>query len=255
MPSVSMLRVLVADDNPLSLQFFHAALTTLGVDCIQACDGAAALALAHRDAFDLMLLDVHMPLLDGPQALKQIRAQQGPSQCATALATTADNDVATGAALRDAGFADVLVKPLTVEALRAALDRHLPARHSQKEPSDSDEWLDEDHALAVAGGDRAISNALRGLLVAELDSLPAELALISERRDAHALRERLHRLDASAGFCGVPALVRAGSLLRNALDAPLWPARATFQFLDTSKRARELLAQAISTGVDGRRTP
>lgn len=252
---MSMPRVLVADDNTLSLQFFHAALTSLGVDCIQASDGAVALALAQRDAFDLMLLDVRMPIIDGPEVLKQIRAQQGPSQCATALATTADNDVATGVALRRAGFADVLVKPLTVEALRAALDRHLPALHSRKEASDSDEWLDEGHALAVAGGDRAIAIALRGLLVAELDSLPAELALIGERRDAHALRERLHRLDASAGFCGVPVLVRAGSLLRTALDAPVWPEPATFQFLDTCKRTRALLALAISTGIDGSRTP
>lgn len=255
MPSVSMPRILVADDNALSLQFFHAALTALGVDCMEAADGTIALELARSAAFDLLLLDVRMPDLDGPGTLNQIRAKQGPSQRATALATTADNDVATHATLRAAGFVDVLVKPLTVDALRAALVRYLPTRRSREIVGDPDDWLDENHALAVAGGDRAIAAALRGLLVAELDLLPADLAAISTRHDAQALRERLHRLDASAGFCGAPALAKAGSALRAALDAPTWPELEIFRFLETCERTRAMLAHAASAGVDRSRTP
>lgn len=247
---MSMPRVLVADDNPLSLQFFHAALTAIGVDCVGACDGAAALALARRGAFDLMLLDVRMPGLDGFEALKEIRARSGPSQRATALATTADVDTATHATLRAAGFADVLVKPLAVDALRAALERHLPTEH-RPEAADSAEWLDERHALAAAGGDCTIAAALRRLFVAELDLLPAEIAVIGERCDAQALRDRLHRLDASAGFCGASVLANAGSRLRAALDAPTWPEQAIHRFLETCERTRALLVQAASTGVDG----
>ncbi|MEO5559465.1 MAG: response regulator [Dokdonella sp.] len=250
-----MPRVLVADDNPLSLQFFHAALTALGVDCIQACDGAAALELARGDAFDLILLDVRMPGLDGPEVLRQIRARPGPSQHATALATTADNDAASHATLRTAGFVDVLIKPLAVDALRTALDRHLPASHSREIAGNQDEWLNEAQALAAAGGDRTIAAALRGLLIAELDLLPAEVAAISERRDAQALRERLHRLDASAGFCGAPVLAKAGSALRAALDELMWPELEIFRFLETCERTRLMVAHAASTGVGGSPTP
>jgi CheY-like chemotaxis protein len=252
---VSIPRVLVADDNPLSLQFFHAALTALDIDCVEAGDGTIALELARRGAFDLLLLDVRMPSIDGPEALAQIRARQGPSQHATALATTADNDVTTHTRLRSAGFADVLVKPLGLDVLRAALDRHLPATHSREVASASAGWLDDGQALAAAGGDRTIASALRDLLVTELHLLPAELATIGARRDAHALRERLHRLDASAGFCGVPVLAKAGSTLRAALDASLWPEQAIVRFLETCERTRVLLAHAASARAGGSRAP
>ncbi|MEO7324314.1 MAG: response regulator [Dokdonella sp.] len=255
MPSVSMPRVLVSDDNPLSLQFFHAALTALGVDCIEAGDGAVALELAQRDAFDLMLLDVRMPGLDGPEVLMQIRAQPGPSRHAAALATTADNDAASHAMLHAAGFLEVLIKPLPVDALRTALDRHLPARHSFEIAGNQGDWLDENVALAAAGGDRTIATALRGLLIAELGLLPAELAAVSVRCDAQALRERLHRLDASAGFCGAPVLAKAGSDLRVALDTPTWPAHAIVRFLEICERTRVMLAQAASTGIGNRPAP
>jgi CheY-like chemotaxis protein/HPt (histidine-containing phosphotransfer) domain-containing protein len=249
-----MPRVLVADDNPLSLQFFREALAAFGIDCTSAIDGAAALESARRDAFDLLLLDARMPGLDGPEVLRRIRTLQGPSRGATALATTADNDAATHVTLRAAGFVDVLVKPLAVNKLRAALDRHLPVDRGLY-ATDPAEWFDEGHALAAAGGDRTIAAALRRLFIEELDMLPAELAVIGKRCDAQALRDRLHRLDASAGFCGAPVLVQAGSELRAVLDAPAWPEQAIDRFLKICAHARATLAHVASTDVDGSRTP
>src|SRR5674476_109563 len=68
-------------------------------------------------------------------------------------------------------------------------------------------------------------------------------ASLGEREDAYALRERLHRLDASAGFCGVPALLHAASALRAALGAPAWPHSAILEFLAACERARVRLAR------------
>lgn len=249
-------RMLIADDNPLSLRFLSDALALLGVEHATAADGSQALAAAQRDSFDLLLLDARMPGHGGAQVLARVRAHAGPSQYATALATTADNAPATHAALRDAGFVDVLLKPLSIDTLRSALARHVQVpsatpvgddcgtqepRPVAAEPGLS-ERLDDRQALAAVGGDAAIVAALRGLFAIELDALPAELAAITERRDAEALRERLHRLDASAGFCGAPALQRAASTLRVALDAPAWPNSAIADFLGTCARVRAMLA-------------
>jgi CheY-like chemotaxis protein len=253
--AMSIPRVLVADDNPLSLRFFCNALAVLGIDCVEASDGAIALEQAGHAAFDLLLLDVRMPVLGGAEVLAGVRARHGPSQHTTALATTADNDAATHGALRAAGFADVLVKPLGVDALQAALDSYLPTRHQRGPASHRNGWLDENQALAAAGGDPAIVAALRSLLACELELLPSELAIIGERRDAHALRERLHRLDASAGFCGVPALLRAGSALRIALDAPAWPEETIAQFLETCTHARATLCNRTSAAIVGECAP
>ena len=235
------LRILVADDNPLSLRFFVEALTGLGCTIVEAEDGARALDRANACVCDALLLDARMPDLGGPEVLARIRAQIGPSQRAIALATTADNDRATHAALQAAGFADVLVKPLSMAALRAALTRHVPEWVSSAGTCD-DETLDDTQALVAAGGDATIVAALRGLFAGELEAVPSEFASLGEREDANTLRERLHRIDASAGFCGVPTLVHAAAALRVALDEPAWPHSAMLEFLAACARARLRLA-------------
>jgi len=240
--------ILVADDNPVSLRFFAEALAQLGFACALAHDGLEAVAEAQRTRFDLLLLDARMPGLDGVQALARIRAFPGPSRDAIALATTADADEATHRDLTEAGFVDVIAKPVSVSALRAALTRQLAERVDDVRPAtdrDDHNDLDDAGALAATGGDAAILAALRGLLMTELDALPAELSDISARNDAAGLRDRLHRLDASAGFCGTPALVRAGARLRSALanDAS-WPNAAAAEFLAACADVRAALVQS-----------
>jgi HPt (histidine-containing phosphotransfer) domain-containing protein len=84
--------------------------------------------------------------------------------------------------------------------------------------------------------------ALRDLFARELEALPAEIAAIAARRDKVAMRDRLHRLDASAGFCGAPAVVRAAAMLRQLLDGEAWPERGVADFLAVGERARARLA-------------
>ncbi|TCO40308.1 response regulator [Dokdonella fugitiva] len=249
-----MPRILVADDNPLSLRFLSDVLAEAGAEVHEAVDGIAAVRLASASAFDLLLLDARMPGLDGAAALAHIRAGAGPSRDAVALATTADDAPATAAALREHGFAAVLPKPLAVDALRVAVASHLPpgaramppatsARATRVEDSADADALDDEQARRAAGGDAAIVAALRSLFAAELDALPAEIAAIAARADHDALRERLHRLDASAGFCGVPALVAASARLRDRLAAGAgWPASAVAEFLAVGERARQRLS-------------
>ncbi|HEY0180958.1 MAG TPA: response regulator [Dokdonella sp.] len=227
-----MPRLLVADDNPLSLRFLADAAAAAGVEVETAADGDEAVAHAQRTAFDLLLLDARMPGCGGAEALARIRAAAGPSRTAVALATTADDAAATQAALVAAGFAEVVVKPIAADALQTALARHLAPGAA----------LDDAQALAAAGGDAGVVAALRGLFASELDALPDELAAFAARADAAALRERLHRLDASAGFCGAPALLRANARLRAALAAAEWPHRAVAEWLAACARVRALLS-------------
>ena len=236
-------RVLVADDNPLSLEFLAAAILGFGLGCETAADGEAALAKASAHAFDLVLLDARMPRRSGAEALAAIRRGRGPSSAVPARATTAAATPETRAALLGAGFLDVLLKPLAIAELHAALLAHVPSRDEMATAAVA--RLDDRSALAAAGGDAAIVAALRGLFASELDALPAEIRQIGARRDAAALHERLHRLDASAGFCGAPTLKAAAATLRSTLAAsPEWPDRAMDDFLAACERVRALLAHA-----------
>ena len=242
-----MSNVLVADDNPVSLRFFSEALAQLGIACELAHDGLETVARAEHARFDVLLLDARMPGLDGTAALARIRRGRGPSRDAVALATTADASASTRTDLFGAGFVDVVAKPVTVNALRAALAPHLPGLNTAvaSAAGGADDLLDDVAALSAVGGDVSILAALRGLFVAELDALPAELAAIGVRSDVAALRDRLHRLDASAGFCGAPALVRACAKLRVSFDdASAWPDAAIDDFLASAARVRARLVDA-----------
>lgn len=223
-----MAQVLVADDNPLSRAFFGEAIGLGGHHATMAADGVQAVALATDRAFGLILLDNRMPGLDGPAALRRIRDGMGPSCDAPAVATSADAGIGRRGFL-DAGFAEVLIKPVGVDVLRALLDRYL----GPPQPL----LLDDVLALEKAGGDESILAALRRLLAGELEELPAEITRFAEHADHAALRERLHRLEASAGFCATPLLARAIASLRTALEAgPAWPGAALEEFLEVCRR-------------------
>jgi len=224
-----MSKILVADDNPLSLRFFADALTSLGHDVVLAGSGREAESAAAREAFDLLLLDARMPDGSGEEALARIRARVGPSNAAVAVATTADPTPDTEAALRAHGFAAVLSKPITVDELRAALACHLP---------DAMPWLDDAHALRATADDPAIVAALRGLFAGELQALPDELKRLSS--EPSALAERLHRLQASAGFCGAQRLLCAIAAARRHPDS---------ETLTALLAAAEGTLRAIADGV------
>ena len=239
--------ILVADDNPLSLRFFEEALTQLGCAVTLAADGIDAVAAADAQRFDALLLDARMPRLDGRGALARVRSKAGPSRDAVAIATTAEVGERVRAALVAEGFADVVTKPVTLAALRDAIVRNVGpldeariARRDSARPS----ALDDAQAFAAAGGNATIVAALRGLFVAELDALPAELAAVSASGDVAALRDRLHRLDASAGFCGAPALASAGAALRAAIEDDTVPPDAVAVFLTACADVRAALAGA-----------
>ncbi len=122
--------VLLVDDNPINLEVATALLQSVGLQVVQASDGAQALALATSDTPpDLVLMDVQMPMMDGLSATRAIRALRGPGL--PILAMTAN---AMGDDRRDclaAGMDDHLAKPVDPERLYSLLQRWLPAVHPE----------------------------------------------------------------------------------------------------------------------------
>lgn len=230
-----MAHVLVADDNPLSLRFFAEIIAMAGHETTIAEDGMAALALAGKQSFDLILLDARMPGLDGSEVLSAIRADAHINGMTPAVLTTAEAS-ANRSNLIARGFAEILYKPVGIAALHALLGRLLT--HS----GDSSDLLDDAMAARTTGGNAAIITALRGLFAGELDALAEELDQFAANNDRVALVDRLHRLDASAGFCGAPALAQAISALREQLEVDsMWPTQAIANFLSTCMETRAAL--------------
>jgi PAS domain S-box-containing protein len=109
-------RVLVVDDNPVNRELARAILEPAGVQIAVAEDGEAAVAAAAAEPYDVVLLDIRMPVMDGPTALRRIRAAPGPNQGTPILAFSADTDLERLVSEVD-GFDGVVRKPVDPASL------------------------------------------------------------------------------------------------------------------------------------------
>lgn len=118
--------VLVAEDHPVNRVVAQAMLASLGVACTLAEDGQEAVDCAAQAALDLILMDLHMPDLDGLEATRQLRAQAEATgrPRVPVVAMTGGDEAQDGPACLAAGMDGFLAKPFTVEALKDCLRRH-----------------------------------------------------------------------------------------------------------------------------------
>ncbi len=111
------LRVLLAEDNPINALLARTLLTKAGCNVTSVQDGEEAVAAASAGAFDLILLDIRMPRLDGFEAAERIRAGGGPSAAAPMIALTADAGDEERAHAARAGMDDFITKPIDANRL------------------------------------------------------------------------------------------------------------------------------------------
>jgi len=201
-----MLRILVADDDAISLHFLRSALEQLGCATVGASSLTEALAAAAEHSFDLLLLDRNMPGGGGMDLLAALRER---GVVAPAVATSAEITDSTRARLHAAGFAACIEKPVTLARLGEILRPWL--RDVDISP------LDDAAGLAAIGGDQQALRALRIMLATELLMLRDDVEQNTIAPDA--LLDRLHRLRASCGFCGAPKLAGAAAAFEQVLRA------------------------------------
>lgn len=121
------LRVLVADDNAVNRMVARGLLQRLGHSVDEVVDGQEAIDAVQSTVYDVVLLDVHMPNVDGLEAARAIRALPGNRGLVPLIALTADALPQHRAQALEAGMDDHLAKPVRLEDLRTALKRIAPS--------------------------------------------------------------------------------------------------------------------------------
>ena len=116
-------RVLIVDDHPANRELARLFLAGAGAEISEAQDGEAGVMAATEGPFDAILMDVRMPRLDGPGALRRIRAHPGPNDLTPILAYTADATPEEAARLRALGFDGVVAKPVEPATLISEVAR------------------------------------------------------------------------------------------------------------------------------------
>jgi PAS domain S-box-containing protein len=118
------LRVLLAEDNPFNQAVLEDLLPRRGHSVVVAGDGRATLAALAQDHFDALLLDIHMPELDGFQVIATLRQrEQHTGRHLPVIALTARSAAGERARCLEAGMDDYLAKPVRAAELFAAIDR------------------------------------------------------------------------------------------------------------------------------------
>ena len=115
--------VLVVEDNRPGRILMQTLLDGLGCVCAVAPSGARALELCAHQTFDLILMDIYMPRMDGIEVLRCLRGGGGPNAATPVVALTANTEASDHQAFMDAGIAAIVVKPVSPAGLAAAINQ------------------------------------------------------------------------------------------------------------------------------------
>jgi CheY-like chemotaxis protein/HPt (histidine-containing phosphotransfer) domain-containing protein len=225
------LRVLVAEDNRLSQQIIAGQLATLGFACDIVADGSEAFGSVISGRYDVVLMDLRMPVLDGLAATRLIR--QWEKECGAPpvkiVAVTANGSASDRLRCLKTGMDDHLPKPLRIAELSSVLNRLLDS----SAPAASlliraiDTHPDLDHSMieelrALGQDDGRFLRALIKQFRADSDARLALLDQAARDGDVAVIRAISHALcgsSANIGAAGVTAACRALEVLAENADA------------------------------------
>jgi two-component system, sensor histidine kinase len=254
------LSVLVAEDHPVNRQYMDALLASLGHCATFALDGEQAVTAARETHFDVVLMDLHMPVMDGVDATRAIRALANTrSATVPIIALTADAFPDTRNRCLTAGMNDFLTKPVSPQALAGALRRLFGTGAGQGgPPAPADTAADAPPTPAEALVDRKTlaaalelmsSQALAALAHEHLAQGPQTVERMRVAlRDARTeeLQQIAHKARGVALTLGLPALAAtAGQLDRDATRMPAHEiARLVQRYEDLLPQSRQALLDA-----------
>ncbi len=201
------LRVLLAEDNVVNQKVAVRMLGRLGYRADVVADGREAVEAVRHTPYDLVLMDIQMPTLDGLEATRRIRASADPERQPWIVAMTANAMKGDRERCIEAGMDDYVSKPVRFEELQDAIRRAVRERRvtaTAFAPSVLTAFVDDDPAF------------IRELLVLFLSNTEREVgALLSalEGGDVEALSKGAHRLRSSCYACGVARLAACAEAL------------------------------------------
>lgn len=203
-------RILVADDNVVNQRVSRRLLNNLGFRCDVVGNGMEALEALRRAPYDLVLMDCNMPHLDGVEATRRWREQEGPGQHVPILAVTASALPDDEARYVAAGMDTLLPKPLTPQALSRALEAHM--QPSQSEPEQLTHRAANLPAVDIQTLER-LSHAVPSASEMGFVMHMIELFVQFGPRHAKALRSAIHARQGERAQAAATALARTASAI------------------------------------------
>lgn len=200
-------RLLLAEDVELNRDIIRTMLERDGHEVVIANDGLEAVNIASQSRFDLVLMDIHMPVMDGIEATRLIRDLDSGNSAMPIIALTANVMATERQKCLEAGMNSVLLKPVEWDRLRAVIDRLGGQRTQQAQDSPPAEATAE-HEEIPFGED--VFARVRQLLPEDqlqthVDALQASVGQlqIAGPGDLQSLEETAHKVVSQAGMLGL----------------------------------------------------
>lgn len=170
-----IINALVVEDDPMVMEIVSAYIESLDGFRVagQAASGQEALAKTDKRSFDLIVLDVHLPVMDGVEFLTLLRAKGNP---ADVIFLTASSDTQVISNALKLGAVDYLIKPFTYERFKAACQNFVRRYHLLHQGGETtQEQLDRMFGQAVAAG----QNMHKGLHPKTMENIRAHIDSLS----------------------------------------------------------------------------
>ncbi|MCE3271798.1 MAG: sensor hybrid histidine kinase [Ramlibacter sp.] len=204
-------RILVAEDVQINRDILGRTLGARGHHVAFAHDGAAALERVQLEPFDMVLMDVQMPVMDGVEATRRIRALPGAAGRIPIIGLTANVMSQEQARYLEAGMDECLMKPIEWDRLAAAIARHACA----PAPAPADVPLVEERQMASLrdlGSEAEFLQMMHNIM----ESVQRMLDEILASTEAVPKAAAAHRLKGSAGMGGLARISALAGLLEEA---------------------------------------
>jgi PAS domain S-box-containing protein len=207
---VLSLRILLAEDNAMNQKVALRLLERLGYRADVVSNGLEALEALERHPYDVVLMDVQMPRLDGLDATRRIRERWPPESRPHIIAMTANALPEDRDACFAAGMNDYVAKPIRADELATALKRSRPLPNPEADSGESEISLDAAalQNLRDLGGAEFVTEVV-DVFLSDAPALITSLSESLERQDAEELRRAAHTLKANGATLGAVAFANA----------------------------------------------
>jgi PAS domain S-box-containing protein len=245
--------VLLVEDNEMNRYLAERLLARLGCDFDIAIDGAQALMRATERRYDLVLMDVQMPVMDGLRAARAIRAEAGPNRDTPIVALTAHAFADDVQRCLGAGMNGHLTKPLRRADLAATLERFIAGGMSSVasaavELTDSHAKRDDDVAAALrmleAETSAEVAAHMVQIFIAKHVGLSARLKAHWRAGEREAIAREGHTLKSAARLFGATRLGALAATLEG--EAALLPSDADLATIDAIAEELDTLCRILA---------
>jgi CheY-like chemotaxis protein/HPt (histidine-containing phosphotransfer) domain-containing protein len=222
------LRVLVAEDNSVNQKLASAILRRAGHIAVVVANGRDAVAAISRERFDVVLMDVQMPVMGGFEATRLIRdLETGSDRRTPIIAVTARAMKGDREACLEAGMDAFVPKPIQSALLLETLDQLTTGEQTTSNAAaviddtggadaahtDAAHTLDEAALLELVRGDRDLAAELADLFLEDLSPRMVEITAAVTERDSERLRAGAHALRGSAATIMAKSVSAASEVL------------------------------------------